>query len=182
MWGATAIQLLLLTTAVQCTVDLTLVPDTNGTVIVQACIAKIQQSSIFSVSDQQLLRRIAYAETRDGTNSSTYSSNGGIWQVSEAKYNATKNTGSNTQLQQQVQGISTSFGISWSTTTWSDLRKPFYSALAARLYMQVITASIPLSSDISGQGTYWASYFTSSGKSQSYFVTYVNQLQSNECM
>ena len=167
---------------VRSSVDLTLQPETNGTLVVQACLAKISQSSIFSTNDQLMLRRIAYVETNDGGDADTYTntSNGGIWQLSETKYTATKNTGSNTQLQQQVQGISTSFGINWLTTQWVDLRKPFYSALAARLYMQVITASIPLASDLSSQGTYWANYYTSSGGSQSQYVSAVNQLQSIE--
>lgn len=169
--------------SVHSTVDYTLVAETNGSVIVQACIAKISQSNIFTTSDQQMIRRIAYAETRDGSNASTYSSatnHGGIWQVSESKYLATKNTDSNSQLQQQVQGISSSFGISWLNTQWSDLRKPFYSALAARLYMQVITASIPLASSISSQGTYWANYFTSSGRTQTDYSNAVTQLQAME--
>ena len=167
---------------VRSSVDLTLQPETNGTLVVQACLAKISQSSIFSTNDQQMLRRIAYVETHDRTDADTYTntSNGEIWQLSETKYTATKNTGSNTQLQQQVQGISTSFGINWLTTQWVDLRKPFYSALAARLYMQVITVSIPLASDLSSQGTYWANYYTSSGGSQSQYVSAVNQLQSIE--
>lgn len=167
---------------VKSAVDLTLQPEANGTLVVQACLAKISQSSIFSTNDQLMLRRIAYVETHDGADADTYTntSNGGIWQLSETKYTATKNTGSNTQLQQQVQGISTSFGINWLTTQWVDLRKPFYSALAARLYMQVITASIPLASDLSSQGTYWANYYTSSGGSQSQYVSAVNQLQSIE--
>ena len=174
--------LLSLLQQVKSVVDLTLQPEANGTLVVQACLAKISQSSIFSTNDQQMLRRIAYVETHDGADPDTYTntSNGGIWQLSEAKYTATKNTGLNTQLQQQVQGISTSFSINWLTTQWVDLRKPFYSALAARLYMQVITASIPLASDVSSQGTYWANYYTSSGGSQSQYVTAVNQLQSIE--
>ena len=161
---------------VNCTADFTLVEGTNGSAVVEASIAKIAQSSIFTDNDQQMLRRIAYAETRDGADSDTYSSNGGIWGVGESKYSATKNTGSNSQLQQKVQGISTNFGINWLTTNWTDLRKPFYSALAARLYMLVITQSIPLASNINGQGTYWANYFTSSGGTQSDYVTAVNQL------
>ena len=168
--------LLLLLCSVQCSVDFTLVAGTNGSAIVEASIAKISQSSIFPDNDQQMLRRIAFAETHDGNDSDTYSSNGGIWGISESKYIATKNTASNVQLQQRVQGILTAFGINWLSTSWIDLRKPFYSALAARLYMLVITQSIPLASNINGQGAYWANYFTSSGGTQSDYVTAVNQL------
>ena len=167
--------LLLFLCSVQCSVDFTLIAGTNGSVIVEASIAKISQSSIFPDNDQQMLRRIAFVETRDGNDSDTYSSNGGIWGISESKYIATKNTASN-QLQQRVQGISTAFGINWFSTSWIDLRKPFYSALAARLYMLVITQSIPLASNINGQGAYWANYFTSSGGTESDYVTAVNQL------
>ena len=125
-----------------------------------------------------MLRRIAYAETKDGADSRTYSSkeNGGIWRVSESKYAATKDTSSNRHLEPKIQAISTTFGIKWLSTNWTDLRKPFYSALAARLYMLVITQSIPLASNINGQGTYWANYFTSSGGTQSDYVTAVNEL------
>ena len=158
-------------------VDLTLVPEANGTSVVHACIAKISLHNLFS-SDRQLLRRIAYVETRDGTDSDTYdgsNNDGGIWQLSSAKFTSTKTVSS-----QLLQGISTNFGINWASTVWSDLRKPLYSAIAARLYLEVISAAIPFSTDISGQGNYWANYYTSSGGAQSDFVTAVNTLNDDE--
>ena len=158
--------------------DLTLVAESSGTSVVQACIAKIDEANIFS-SDEQLLRRIAYVETHDGNDSDTYTgsnNNGGIWQLSSAKYSVTKTSVSSSLLQ----NVSSKFGITWSSTSWSDLRKPFYSAIAARLYLEVISASIPLSINISGQASYWASYYTSSGGSASEFVTAVNYLNSSD--
>ena len=158
------------------TVDLTLVPEVNGTDVVEACIAKISLPALFS-SDEHLLRRIAYVETGDGTDDDSYTgsnSDGGIWQLSLAKYSSTKTVSS-----QLLQGISTCFNINWASTVWSDLRKPFYSAIAARLYLEVISNSIPLSTDISGQGSYWANYYTSSGGTQSDFVTAVYVLDSD---
>ena len=41
------------------TLDLTLVPKSKGTPVVQACIAKISKADLFSC-DQQLLQRIAF--------------------------------------------------------------------------------------------------------------------------
>ena len=159
-------------------VDLTREPGTNGRDVVQACIAIITQPRIFS-EDQQLLRRIAYVETRDGTDPDTYAGNndGGIWQLSEMKYLATK-----TVNQQLLQDITTHFNIDWTATVWSDLRKPLFSALAARLYFEVITAEIPLSPDISAQGNYWATYYTSSGGTQTEFVNAINELTDTEGM
>ena len=161
--------------SVECAVDLTTVERTNGSAIVVASIAKISQASIFTDNDQHMLRRIAYVETRDGDDPDTYSSNGGIWGVGESKYTATKNR-SNSQLLQKLDEIRGTFKIDWLNTKWTDLRKPFYSALAARLYMLVITHPIPLASDINGQGTYWANYFTSSNGTQSDYVASVNRL------
>ena len=158
-------------------VDLTLVPEANGTAVVQACIAKITQSAIFT-NDNQLLRRIAYVETNDGLDTDTYTANndGGIWQLSESKYLSTNST----SLQQQIDKISTSFNITWENTQWQDLRKPLYSALAARLYFYLISASIPLANDITGQANYWVNYYTSSGGTVTEFTTAVNQLNAIE--
>ncbi|XP_019862542.1 PREDICTED: collagen alpha-1(XII) chain-like, partial [Amphimedon queenslandica] len=161
--------------SVRCAVDLTTQEGTSGSAIVEASIAKISLASIFTDNDQHMLRRIAYAETRDGEDSDTYSSNRGIWGVGESKYSATKNR-FNPQLLQKLNKIRETFKIDWLNTKWTDLRKPFYSALAARLYMYVITHSIPLASDINGQGTYWANYFTSSNGTQSDYVASVNRL------
>ena len=158
-------------------VDLTLVPGTNGSAVVDICITRI--SAVFTTDDQQMLRRITYVETRYGNNPNTYSdanNDGGIWQLSESKYDATKGT-SDATLNSLIQNIYDEFGINWTSTQWSDLRKPLYSALAARLYLQVISASIPLSSDISGQATYWITYYTTSGGTESDYVTAVDELK-----
>ena len=155
-------------------VDLTLVPKANRTVVVQACIAKVTHAAIFT-NDNQLLRRIAYVETNDGLDDDTYTTNndGEIWQHTECKYLPTKSA---TSLQQQIQGISTSFSITWANTQWEDLRKPLYSALSARLYFYLISSSIPLAKDITGQANYWVSYYTSSRGTATNFTIGVNQL------
>ena len=158
-------------------VDLTLVPEANGTTVVQACLAKITNANIFS-ADNQMLRRIAYVETRDGNDADTYTptNNGGIWQLSESKFLQTKTSSSSTL----INGISSSFGITWSTVQWVDLRKPLYSALAARLYLYLISTSIPLGTDINGQATYWLNQYTSNGGTTSDFTTAVTVLQALE--
>ena len=161
-------------------VDLTLQAGASGTAVVEASIAKISASGIFTSNDQQMLRRIAYAETRDGANSSTYSdpsNHGGIWQLSSIKFSATKNI-TNSAISSHIASIATNFNISWTETQWLDLRKPFYSAIAARLYLEVITASIniPLASQVSSQGAYWVNNYTSSGATQNVYVGAVDEL------
>ena len=153
-------------------VDLTLVPEANGTAVVQACISKLTTSNIFS-NDNQMLRRIAFVETRDGNNANTYRDNyhGGIWQLSESKFQQTKSSDS-----QLLTSITNTFDISWSTVQWMDLRRPLYSAIAARLYFQLISVSIPLAVDLSGQASYWVDQYTSNNGSTTNFTTGVNEL------
>ena len=68
---------LVLLGGVQGSVDLTLTERATGKAVVDAVVDIITQSCVFD-NDRLMLRRIAYAETRDGTDSST---GGGIWQV-----------------------------------------------------------------------------------------------------
>ena len=163
-------------------VDLTLQAGAGGTAVVEASIDKISVSGIFISNDQQMLRRIAYVETRDGTNSTTYSdpnNHGGIWQLSNTKFTATKNVG-NSAISSLIPSIDNKLGIIWNETQWSDLRKPFYSAIAARLYLEVISTntSIPLASLVSSQGSYWENYYTSSsGAAQTNYVEAVDELE-----
>ena len=177
MQAIAALLLVLRSLWVHSQVDLTLIPEANGTTVVQACLAKITGANIFSAN--QMLRRIAYVETRDGKDSDTYTptNNGGIWQLSKSKYLQTK--GSSSVLTAPVSSISSSFGITWSTTQWVDLRKPLYSALAARLYLYLISTSIPLGTNINGQASYWVNQYTSSAGTTSDFTSAVNFLQSS---
>jgi len=61
-------------------VDLTLVEQATGRAVVDAVVDIISQSCVFD-NDRLMLRRIAYAETRDGAASYTFKHGGGIWQV-----------------------------------------------------------------------------------------------------
>ena len=146
--------------------DLTIVPEQKGSSIVLACLAKISTSRIFPRDDQQLMRRIAYTETTDGLEPATYSgsnNNGGIWQLSESKYEETKNDST------YLQKIEDVFNINWTMTSWVDLRKPFYSALAARLYLEQLVDpadDFPFSTDISSQSNFWKTMFSSSSKTE----------------
>ena len=160
-------------------VDLTVVDESEGTDVVEACIAKISAAEIFTKNDHQLLRRIAFVEFLDGTDPNTYMNNGGIWQLSESKFLQTKT--SNLSI---LQGISTIFGITWGSTVWSDLRKPFYSALAARLYLgiQIGSDKFPFSTNIDGQSEFWKEKYTSSTKMKEDYADGAKKLNKEESM
>ena len=57
------------------------------------------------------------------------------------------------------------FGIDWQSVQWEDLRKPLYSALAARLILSnvTLTESIPLASDVAAQASYWRRHYNAVG-------------------
>ena len=156
--------------------DLTTQEGTSGTAVVSACLSRLRDSGIFT-SDNEMMRRIAYVETDDGNDANTYRGDydGGIWALDEDLFDETQNTTSYSSLTSLHQSIQTEFSIDWSTVLWSDLRKPLYSALAARLYLTTISASIPISSSLQSQATYWATYYNTSG-STSTFVSLVNEL------
>ena len=156
--------------------DLTTQAGTSGSAVVSACISQIVESGIFT-SDNEMLRRIAYVETSYGNDADTYRSgyDGGIWAVDEHLFNITQDTVTFQSLITLHQQVQSSFFIEWSLVQWSDLRKPLYSALAARLYFNTVSDPIPLSSNIQSQATYWVTHYNTLG-SVSDFVTLVNEL------
>lgn len=160
--------------------DLTTQEETSGTSVVSACLARLRDSDIFT-SDNELMRRIAYVETDDGNDGDTYRDDydGGIWAVDEDLFDRTQNTASYSSLTSLHQSINTKFSIDWSSVVWNDLRKPLYSALAARLYLTTITTSIPLSTNVQSQATYWSTNYNTGG-SASTFQTLVNDLLDQE--
>lgn len=145
--------------------DLTRIPGSSGTTVVQATDALIRDSGIFP-DDHQLLRRIAWVESKDGTDPRTYRQgyHGGIWQVDLTGFRDTQDTTSHPGLVSKFQEIQRRFGIDWPSVQWEDLRKPLYSGLAARLFLSNVAESIPLASNVTGQASYWKRHYnTESG-------------------
>lgn len=141
-------------------IDTTREPGTRGTSVVLSVVFQIFDSEIFPF-DNQLLRRIAFVETRDGTSRITYrfGYHGGIWQVDEAVFEETKDNISHPELTVKHEQILAFFGIDWPSVVWEDLRKPLYSGLAARLFLCTIAPPIPLASDIENQAEYWKQFY-----------------------
>ena len=145
-------------------VDLTREPGASGTDVVRAVVNRIQ--AVFG-ADNQFLRRIAYVESRDGTDLDTYRSgyHGGIWQVDESAFRDTQDFTSHPELLAKYEMIRMEFGIDWlQAVQWMDLRKPLYSGIAARLFISNIPSEIPC--DIAGQGNYWADLYNRTGQQQ----------------
>ena len=64
-------------------------------------------------------------------------------QVDEDKLQITQNVDAHPNLQTYHDKIANNFGIIWPNVEWIDLRKPLYSGLAARLYLETVEEPIP---------------------------------------
>ncbi|XP_072030497.1 uncharacterized protein [Amphiura filiformis] len=144
--------------------DATKEPNTSGKDVVDATINKILYSGIFK-DDLVFLRRIACVESKYGTDTKTYRNgyHGGIWQVDERIFEETKNTTKSESLVPLHEAVSSMIGKPWSSVEWVELRKPFYSALAIRLFFARRELDIPGLADLENQAEIWGSYYRESG-------------------
>lgn len=188
-----------------CYRDRTLEDFTNGTDIVRAVISKFDTifssdpyrgsllwRNIHEIFDSSFMRNLAYVESQDGTKPDTFRRGyfGGIWQVDEDMFDATKDI----MLSSHHQTIRSVSGIEWRQVEWFDLTKPLYSALAAKLYLllsnetrsddyniSVLCARGP-PSDILGQAEYWNECYHDGTRDEMDFVTPITTLtQNQEC-
>ena len=68
------------------------------------------------------------------------------------------------------------FGIDWKAVQWSELNKPLYSALAARLGLFIAPEDIPNSEDVPAQAQFWRDYYNGDG-SVNDFMQEANKLE-----
>lgn len=148
----------------------------NGTDVVLLSITYIHQATIFP-DDNKMLRRIAYVETQDGLDEESFNTgnSGGIWAVREALFGTTKSN-SDPDVVQKREQIKLHFNIDWEAVQWSELNKPLYSAIAARLVLFIATEVIPSEGDISGQAQFWRDHYHTGGLVQA-FMDAAHQLE-----
>ncbi|XP_069115230.1 uncharacterized protein [Argopecten irradians] len=155
--------------------DETIQAKSSGPAVVQAVSDRIRESCIFA-DDRLFIRRLAIAQSDDGTMSSTYRSGyyGGIWQVDEDKFKLTKNC-RNAAIRDECNIILSEFNITWPSVEWNDLVKPLYSGLAAALYLKLQGAD-PAPGNLTSQALFWTSHFQP-GQSDSNYITKVQQME-----
>lgn len=149
-------------------------PGAVGTEVVEACVDKIASSKILP-DDNGLLRRIAYVMSKDGKD---MKSDGGIWQLSEFAFDDTMATWAHYRLPSKYNKIRQAFpGIDWPSTTRQDLDKPFFSALAARLYLSNFNERIPNANRIDDQAYYWKDFYMRGVANEKKFLDAVAELE-----
>ena len=158
--------------------DLTRTPQSQGTDVVEASVALVEESAIFP-NDNQFLRRLAWVESQDGTRIDTYRSGyfGGIWQVDDTVLLASQDVADYPTLPAVFKSLQVQFNIEWSSVQKEDLLEPLLSALAARIFMLTVSDPIPLASDIQGQARYWQNHYRPN-ETVDTFVQLVQELES----
>jgi len=146
--------------------DATLIPDQTGALVVEAAMRKIDSSCVFK-GNKLYLRRVAMAESHDGTSLQPGES-GGIWRVDGDMLAATQ---ASADLDAYKASILDEFDIDWSLLTAEDMRVPMYSALGAMLYTFVNdpTDDVPVSVD--DQANYWVANYRADGDPATFSAT-----------
>ncbi|XP_055341921.1 uncharacterized protein LOC129590625 [Paramacrobiotus metropolitanus] len=160
--------------------DATVYEEGNGDDVVRAVMEKLTSVCIFK-KDKQMIRTIALAASNDGTKPGTFRPgyHGGIWQVDETVFQSTKDY----SLSYLWRRFNSAFNIDWPTVQWRDLRKPLYSALAARLALAMVADennndienSLPW--DTYSQANMWIHALGLSGDLGAYHQMYQNAVQ-----
>ncbi|KAH3791329.1 uncharacterized protein LOC127836820 [Dreissena polymorpha] len=126
--------------------------NTSGPQVVENVLDLIGSTCL--LGNRIFLRRAARVESDDGRSADTYrdSFRGGIWNIGESNFNLTTN---NLQLSYQYSVVKSHLNVDWSAVTWSDLRKPIISGLAATLLIKAKNMNnIP--EDITAQSQIWS--------------------------
>ena len=146
--------------------------DASGSAVVEEVLHLIQNSDIFP-PDHGLMRRIAYVETRDGTNITENAEEDiehkrvGIWGLTEFMLHSMrhqlKQHSSNKQYQTltaKSERICEVFGVN-VTSKNMNLRNPLASGIAARFFLHYLTVlrNVILPESVSEQASFWVSEY-----------------------
>ncbi|KAK7089856.1 hypothetical protein V1264_025038 [Littorina saxatilis] len=85
---------------------------------------------------------------------------------------------SNVYIQSACNNITSSFGIDWPAVTWSDLRKPLYSGLAAALSTLLTLGSRTMPGNITEQADLWLEMY---GEQRKTFINNAGAVTEIEC-
>ena len=90
--------------------------------------------------------------------------------MDQIAFKNSQDSSSHPSLATKFKQLNDQLNIDWKTTTWNQCVKSLYSALAARINLFTIPASIPTTLD--AQANYWKTYYnTGSGKGTvAYFI------------
>ncbi|XP_013392578.1 uncharacterized protein LOC106160506 [Lingula anatina] len=91
---------------------------------------------------------------------------GGLWQVPEKMFNATKRAADRRAMQNYYQQIQRQFCVDWTQMPYGCLRNPLYSAMATQMYLLVQPRPVP--SGCAQQATMWSNFVQQSNMRQAF--------------
>ena len=158
---------------------------TSGSEVVNQILDIIECSGVFE-DDHSFMRRLAYVETKDGTEGQGTT---GIWNVTVQHLEAMPYLVvlRNTELSDINDQICTELGVHITRVMRSpnsqDLSNPLVSGVVARFYLHYVAVindtQIPPAENISGQATFWKSHFKMNAETATtdHFTEYVDELK-----
>ena len=131
---------------------------TGGSDVVEAVLEKLNCLRVFSC-DQMLMQRIAFVESEYGEIDDC---SGGIWCLEVEAFETLSNN--QDRLQDATEIIYNRSGISFfdDVTSYESLNTPFYSGLAARLYLhylEITNVYVPFNDTIQRQAEFWIYHY-----------------------
>ena len=154
--------------------DLIYTPFQSGPEVVDLCLEKLKSPLFNMPDDNGFLKRVAFVMSDFGKN---MKSTGGIWQLSLIAFEDTLDTRAHYRLPKKYEQIWDAFGIDWANVKYDELRKPFYSALAARLYLSNVPDYIPAPQQLQEQAKYWKFRYTRGKGDIKNFIDKVQKLE-----
>ena len=163
----------------------------SGQDVVQAVLTRLDSSNIFG-PDHRFMRRLAYVETRYGTEYRTFNSRkrGGIWGMDFRNLDDLRQTSKNhsAAVQGMLANITGNIKRVFGIDTWfladDKMKIPLYNYLAARLYLYYVSITdenIPLAGKIQEQANFWVDHYHSGTKCTSqYFVDHALMAEDEE--
>ena len=100
--------------------------------------------------------------------------------MNKQAFEGTKDLTTYPDLKAKYDVIKKSFGIDWVQVQWSDMKKPLYSGLAARLILYNIPDPIPV--ELDGQAKYWKDRYNGAAGTEQKFVDDVLAFVSGDLM
>ena len=162
----------------------------SGSAVVEAVLDVIKNSGIFP-PDHGFMRRIAYVETRDGTNITENTNvrmihkRNGIWGLTESMLHNMRRRLKQRSNELKYQNLVTEsgqiceeFGVN-VTSEKLNLRNPLMSGIAAHFYIlyQTVVTNVAWPEDFGTQALFWAKYFRNNDGNPTIFEESVMELE-----
>ena len=157
--------------------DLTTKDCKNGIDIIDAVFAKLECLHVFNGCYHIFMQRIAYVETEFGESESYVcdGNGGGIWRLKRESFDELLEPNIQNILGNLSDIIQNRLGIRFFEQMRYDfLTKPFYSGLAARLYLHYLELTgvrVPFNGSIEEQAKFWVNNYTlTENATEDYFI------------